>query len=340
MKAGQWDPQQMKVVINDIPIPEAGEDQFLVKIKSASLCHSDLMCLTRNEGDVLTMGHEGSGIIEKVHPSAEGKGFKVGDAIGFNYFVNVCYECDGCQVHNQFCENSAFPKCHGFHTNGFFQEFALVDYHNAVILPPELDVGRSSPLFCAGITAFNAIDSCELQPGQWIAIVGCGGLGQYAVQYAKAMGVNVIGVDISDDSLQSAKECGADHVFNSRTQADTYVAEIQKLSGKGVHAAAIFAGATAAFDGAKLLVRTNGLLMVVGIAAQLLQINAFELVMGRYRIKGDSTGVPKRMPKAVEFTAKHNIQPNVDFRKIEDLPAMVEDMKNGIARRRQVVSFD
>ncbi|KAI0097647.1 hypothetical protein GGR51DRAFT_465023 [Nemania sp. FL0031] len=340
MKAGQWDPQNKKVVINDIPIPEPDKDQFLVKIKSASLCHSDLMGLARGHGATVTMGHEGAGIIEKIHPSAEEKGFKVGDAIGFNYFIGVCYECDGCQIHNQRCENTDLPICQGFHVNGFFQEYVLVDYHNAVVLPPEIDVKRASPLFCAGITAFNCIDSCELQPGQWIAIVGCGGLGQYGVQYAKAMGCNVIGVDISDESLESAKEYGADAVFNSRTQADTYVEEIRKLSGKGVHAAAVFSGAIAAFEGAIPLLRTNGLLMIVGIAHEPLKINTLDLITGRYRIKADSTSVPQRMPKAVAFTAKHNIQPSVDFRKIEDLPAMVEDMKNGKARRRQVVTFD
>ncbi|KAI1124993.1 hypothetical protein F5Y10DRAFT_268533 [Nemania abortiva] len=340
MKAGQWDPQNKKVVINDIPIPELGKDQLLVKIKSASLCHSDLMGLARGHGATVTMGHEGAGVVEKIHPSAEEKGFKVGDAIGFNYFINVCYECDGCQIHNQRCENTDLPMCQGFHCNGFFQEYVLVDYHNAVVLPPEIDVRRASPLFCAGITAFNCIDSCELQPGQWLAVVGCGGLGQYGIQYAKAMGYNVIGVDVSDDSLQSATECGADAVFNSRTQADTYVEEIRKLSGKGVHAAAVFSGAIAAFDGAIPLLRTNGLLMVVGIAHEPLKVNTVDLITGRYRIKADSTSVPQRMPKAVAFTAKHNIQPNVDFRKIEDLPAMVEDMRNGKARRRQVVTFD
>lgn len=170
--------------------------------------------------------------------------------------------------------------------------------------------------------------------------MGCGGLGQYAVQYAKAMGFRVIGVDISDESLESATEYGADAVFNSKTRADTYVDEIRTLSGKGVHAAAVFSGANAAYDGAIPLLRTNGLLMVVGIAPEPLQINSLDIITGQYRIKADSTSVPQRMPKAVAFTAKHGIQLNVDFRTIEDLPAMVDDMRNGKARRRQVVTFD
>lgn len=150
MKAGQWDPKTQKVVINDIPVPEPGENQFLVKIHSASLCHSDLMMGMRPDYPV-TLGHEGVGHIENFHPSAEGKGFSKGDAVGFNYFIGCCFECDGCMVHNMRCEKGT-SKLQGFVVDGYFQEYAIVDYHNAVVMPKELDMARSAPLFCAGIT--------------------------------------------------------------------------------------------------------------------------------------------------------------------------------------------
>ena len=112
------------------------------------------------KGDVATcaagriLGHEGVGFIEKIHPSAEGKGFKVGDAIGFNYFLGVCFECDGCMVHNLRCERQP-SLLQGFAVDGFFQEYSVVDYHNAVHLPKELDMKRTAPLFCAGITGMS-----------------------------------------------------------------------------------------------------------------------------------------------------------------------------------------
>jgi D-arabinose 1-dehydrogenase-like Zn-dependent alcohol dehydrogenase len=99
----------------------------------------------------VTLGHEGVGYIEKIHPSAEGKGFKIGDAVGFNYFIGCCFECDGCMVHNLRCEKGT-SQLQGFVVDGFFQEYAIADYHNCVILPPYLDMKRSAPLFCAGIT--------------------------------------------------------------------------------------------------------------------------------------------------------------------------------------------
>ncbi|KAI1851738.1 hypothetical protein JX266_003200 [Neoarthrinium moseri] len=285
----------------------------------------------------VTLGHEGVGFIEKIHPSAEGKGFKVGDAVGFNYFINCCFECDGCLVHNMRCETGQ-SQLQGFAVDGFFQEYAVADYHNCVVLPKELDIKRAAPLFCAGITAFHAVDSCELQPGQWLAVLGCGGLGQYATQYAKAMGYKVVGIDINDDVLESVKALGADATFNSRTSSN-YLEEVKKATGKGAHAVAVFSAADAAYAGAPEVLRVGGLLMVIGIAGKPLQVSTFDLCTGRYRIKADSTSIPQRMPKAVEFTAKHNIQPDVEFRKLEDLPAMFEYMHHGKAKCRQVVLF-
>lgn len=173
------------MVVNDIPKPSPAPNQFLVKMQSASLCHSDLMMEMRPDYPV-TLGHEGVGHIEAIGPEAEGKGFKVGDAIGFNYFIGCCFECEGCMVHNLRCETGN-SKLQGFVVDGFFAEYAVVDWQNAVALPSSLDMSRTAPLFCAGITSFHSVDSCELKEGQWLAIIGCGGLGQYAIQYAKAV---------------------------------------------------------------------------------------------------------------------------------------------------------
>ncbi|KAF2013907.1 NAD(P)-binding protein [Aaosphaeria arxii CBS 175.79] len=286
----------------------------------------------------VTLGHEGVGYIEEIDPAAEGKGFKVGDAIGFNYFIGCCFECEGCMVHNLYCETGG-SKLQGFAVDGFFQEYAVVDWQNAVQLPESLDMSKTAPLFCAGITAFHSVDSCELKEGQWLAVIGCGGLGQYAIQYAKAMGIKTIGLDINDSQLEMAKKVGADATFNTMTNKN-YVDEVKKLTGKGCHAAAVYSAANAAYAGAPNVLRIGGLLMVIGIAPKGLDfVTTFDLTTGRYRIKADSTGIPQRMKKAVDFTGKHKIQPDVEFRKIEDLPQMVKDMEDGKADKRQVVIF-
>jgi propanol-preferring alcohol dehydrogenase len=104
------------------------------------------------EGDKpVTMGHEGAGYVEKLHPSAEGKGFKKGDAVGFLYIIGSCFECPGCLVHNLSCETGK-QLLQGFTSDGFFAEWAIVDYHNAIILPENLDPKKAAPIFCAGVT--------------------------------------------------------------------------------------------------------------------------------------------------------------------------------------------
>lgn len=140
------------MVVNEVPIPEPTENQFLVKIASASLCHSDMMAIEAPRTEPVTIGHEGVGYVtDKIHPSAVGKGFKEGDAVGFLYIVGCCFECEGCQIHNLSC-SSGKQLLQGFTTDGFFAEYAVVDYHNAVILPSTLDIKTAAPIFCAGIT--------------------------------------------------------------------------------------------------------------------------------------------------------------------------------------------
>jgi len=109
------------------------------------------MALTPHPGVPVTIGHEGAGHITALHPSAEGKGFKIGDAVGGLYILGCCFECQGCQVHNLSCETGK-QLLQGFTTDGFFAEYALVDWRNAVVLPAGLDAKKASPIFCAGVT--------------------------------------------------------------------------------------------------------------------------------------------------------------------------------------------
>lgn len=170
-------------------------------------------------------------------------------------------------------------------------------------------------------------------------MIGCGGLGQLATQYAKAMGFKVIGIDINDATLEVCKQQGADAVFNSRSNAN-YVEELKKLTNGGAHATAVFSDADAAYASAPNVLRIGGLVMAVGIPKSPYSLSILDLCLGKYRIKGESTSTPQRMHKAVEFTCKHNILPEVEFRKLEELPKMMEEMGSGKATKRMAVLFE
>jgi D-arabinose 1-dehydrogenase-like Zn-dependent alcohol dehydrogenase len=107
-----------------------------------------------NKQGPITIGHEAVGIVSKIHPSAEGKGFKLGDKIGMLGNADNCFECEGCRVHATYCVNpkNGFPKLSGIQCDGFFAEYAVIDWRNAEHVPDSLPMDKISPLFCAGIT--------------------------------------------------------------------------------------------------------------------------------------------------------------------------------------------
>jgi len=158
-------------------------------------------------------------------------------------------------------------------------------------------------------------------------------------QYAKAMGYHVVGIDINDETLANCKAQGADAVFNSMTNKN-YVAEVLKLTGGGVKAAAVYSNADAAYAGAPAIIKLNGVLMVVGLPANPLKISSFDLALGKYKVKSESTSIPQRMGKAVEFTAKHNIIPEIETRSsLDEVANMVELMHEGKSTKRMAVVF-
>jgi len=339
MRAAQWAPEYGKTVrINEVPVPDITENEILVKIASASLCHSDLMLLSGEfpgPGRPVTLGHEAVGYVEKL--GANVKNFKPGDRIGFLYIKGCCFECRGCQVHNLNCETGG-ALLQGFGTDGMFAEYAAVESRNAIILPSNLDMKTSAPIFCAGVTAYHAVDECELKPGDWFAAVGCGGLGQLAIQYAKAMGFKVIGLDINDEILKNAKAAGADHTFNTVTDKN-YIEELKAITGGGADATSVFSASHRAYDSAKQILKVMGVLMVIGLPSSDLQFNPIELMRRAYRIKSTSTGPPQQMPPAVEFTAKHNIVPKCSFYKLDQINEMIETMHGGKSVGRLTVVF-
>lgn len=155
------------------------------------------------------------------------------------------------------------------------------------------------------------------------------------------MGYKVIAIDVNDKALQGCEQQGADVTFNSKLRAKEYVNEVKTLTGAGVHAAAVFSAASAAYKSGLSVIRPSGLLMVVGIASEPLQISTFDLAIGKYRVKAESTGIPQRMKKAVDFTVQHNIIPEMEIRpSLEDLDSMITDMKAGQSSKRMGVVFE
>ncbi|KAK3631856.1 hypothetical protein LTR56_016634 [Elasticomyces elasticus] len=347
-RAAQFDPKDKSVRINEIPVPDIKPDEILVKVRAASLCHSDLMLfepneagLTLGEGGPFTMGHEACGTVIKV--GADVKGFKEGEKLGWLPIVDCCFDCEECQIHNLYCERGE-SKVQGMTVDGYFQEYCAIKWRNAVHIPEDMDLDVCAPLFCAGCTAFNAVtDTLSELPGDpsstWVAVVGCGGLGHLAIKYLKAYGYRIIGIDLSPDALAEAKSSGADHAFNPKTDSD-YIQQVREITGKGCHAAINVTNSVPAYSSTVDLLRMNGVLMVTGIPQKPLSFSAMDLSMTRIRVRGSNNGTTPRLEKCVQFSHEHNITPHVTQFKLDEFEDMLKLMESGKHKGRMGVLFD
>jgi propanol-preferring alcohol dehydrogenase len=279
------------IKIHDEPVPEPGPKEILVKVRSAGVCHSDLQVfdnpsqIPRPADWSLRPGHEAVGTAVKL--GSEVTKFKVGDHLGTLPYLGSCGDCDSCrQVCPLFCPTA---RVQGFFEDGFVAEYALFGENQALKLPDGMNPETSAPLFCAGLTAFHGVDKAGLSPGQWLAVVGVGGLGTFgtlppeqvcessllhvtecillsiAVQYALKMGFKVVALDVGQTQLQLAEKLGATAALDS--SSPDVAAKVRELTSGGVHAASCFSGSIKAYESAISVIRPAGTLVVVGVVS-------------------------------------------------------------------------
>lgn len=264
--------------IEERPIPIPAQDQILVKIQASGVCHTDLHAA---EGDwpvkpklPLVPGHEGVGFVAGV-----GKGVtrvKEGDRVGIPWLYSACGECEYCMTGwETLCAKQ--QNC-GYSIDGGYAEYVLADPRYVGKLPDHVDFVTIAPILCAGVTTYKGLKETEVRPGEWVAIVGIGGLGHVAVQYAKAMGMHVVAVDIADSKLELAKQLGADITINASVQTPSEA--LRGMIG-GVHGALVTSTATKPFRQALDMLRPKGTVSLVGLPPGDFPTPIFDVVLKR-----------------------------------------------------------
>jgi len=188
-----------------------GHGQALVKVEYCGVCHTDLHVAHGDFGQVpgRILGHEGIGIVEEVGEGV--KTLKKGDRVSIAWFFEGCGYCEYCTTGRETLCRSV--KNAGYSVDGGMSDYALVTADYAVKVPDGLNPAQASSITCAGVTTYKAIKEAKVEPGQWVAIYGAGGLGNLAIQYAKKVfNARVVAVDINQDKLDLAKESGAEVV--------------------------------------------------------------------------------------------------------------------------------
>jgi propanol-preferring alcohol dehydrogenase len=288
--------------LQEIPIPQVGESDILVRVRAAGICHSDAH-YRAGRSPVhplpMTLGHEVAGVVEQIGKQVTS--VKVGDRVCLHYNI-TCGDCYYCSTGNeQFCGKVVML---GHYTSGGYAEYIAVPARNAIALPDEIPFEQGATLMCASATAFHALRKSRLKAGETAAIIGVGGLGMSAIQLAKAFGaLDVFAVDINEDKLQLAAHYGAIPV-NAR-QGDP-VAEIRRLTGgKGVDVALELIGLPQTMRQTVRCLGVLGRAVIAGISDRPLEIDTYrELLGSEAEIIGSNDHLLQELPVLVEMARR------------------------------------
>jgi len=288
--------------LQEVPIPDIGEQDILVRVRAAGICHSDAHYRAGRSamGMIpITLGHEVAGIVERV--GAQVADIKAGDRVCLHYNIS-CGNCYCCNIgHEQFCET---VKMIGHHIDGGYAEYIAVPALNAIPLPDEIPFEQGATLMCASATAFHALSKGRVKAGETVAVFGVGGLGLSAIQLAKALGtVEVYAVDIQQDKLELASEYNAIAINASRVDA---VEEIRKLTkGHGVNVALEMIGLRKTMEQAIDSVGNLGRAVMVGLNQQPISINTYMQVLGKEaEIIGSNDHLLQELPILVDLARR------------------------------------
>ena len=296
--------------LREVPVPsDLGPQDILIKVAVASNCHTDFEVIKGHWETKLpcTGSHEGSGTI--VATGKEVSGLAVGDRVMGGMLVHPCgrcYDCTGPETNRQYCANLGGYA--GVSCDGFYAEYARVDARHTAKLPPQISLIEASPHACAGRTVWRALKVASLAPGQTVAIIGCGGgLGHLAVRIAKALGLNVIGVDNRDEAISLAQSCGTDLILDARDGPTSVVGAARAATGGfGADCTISMSFARESPALACAITKMHGTVIQVA-EPEVVEIPPDELVFRDIRIRSTLIASGDESREMLDFFATHNI---------------------------------
>ena len=324
------------LIIEETAVPTPGEGQILVKIAATGVCHTDLHAVS---GDwpvkpqpPFIPGHEGVG-----HVAAVGSGVKhvkEGDRVGVPWLYTACGHCRHCLAGwETLCEEQ---KNTGYSVNGSFAEYVIADPDYVGHLPGKVDFVEVAPVLCAGVTVYKGLKVTDTKPGDWVVISGIGGLGHMAVQYAKAMGLNVLAVDVDDSKLQLAKRLGAALAVNARTTDP--VAFVKKAI-RGARGVLVTAVSPKAFEQALNMADRGGTVALNGLPPGDFSLSIFDTVLNGITVRGSIVGTRLDLQEALDFANDGKVKATVEVAKLGNINGVFDRMRAGKIDGRIVLNM-
>ena len=325
------------LVLREWDVPTPGPGQILVKTEACGVCHTDLHAANGDWPLKPTLpfipGHEAIGLVVGV-----GSGVtivKEGDRVGVPWLYSACGHCEHClAAWETVCGEAQFG---GYTKNGGFAEYILADPDYVAHIPAGLSAQQAAPILCAGITTYKGIKETGARPGEWIAISGAGGLGHLAVQYAKAMGLQVCAVDIDDGKLAHAKRLGADLVVNAR--AGDPASAVKAGTGGGAHGVLITAPSLPAFKQGVGMARKRGTCVLVGLPPGEFPLPLFDVVANCITVRGSFVGTRQDMAECLAFAADGKVKADIELQPLSSINHVFERLAHGDVPSRVVLDF-
>ena len=325
------------LVIEERAIPDPGPRDVLVRVVASGVCHTDLHA-ARGDWPVkptlpFVPGHEAVGYVAAV--GREVTDLKEGDPVGVAWLHDACGHCEHCGTGwETLCETQHNT---GYSVDGGYADYVVAPAAYVGRLPDNPDFIALAPILCAGVTTYKGLKETEAKPGQWVVISGAGGLGHVAIQYAKAMGLHVVALDVADSRLSLARELGADLAVNA-SDADA-VQQVLRATGGGAHGILVTAPSVPAFRQAISMARRHGTVSLVGLPPGEFPTPIFEVVLKRLTIRGSIVGTRTDLAEALAFSAEGKVHTRTTVEPLEKINEVLARLQAGKVDGRVVLSL-
>jgi alcohol dehydrogenase, propanol-preferring len=313
------------------PLLDPGPNQVRIRVEACGVCHSDSATV-----DALfpiswprVPGHEVVGRIDALGSGVQG--WAVGQRVGVGFLGGFCGYCEYCRNGDLVnCRNQEYT---GIHHDGGYAEVMIAKASGLVSIPDDLSSAAAAPLLCAGVTTFSALRNAPAKAGDLVAVLGIGGLGHLAVQYARHMGFAVAAIARGTGTAELAKKLGAHHYIDSA--ATDPAAALRALGGATVILITASGGKTVAatFKG----LRPGGVSIVLGVGPEPIEVTSMDLIFATRKVEGALTGTPAVGDATLRFSALSGVSAMIETVPLDQAAAAYAKMMAGKARFRMVL---
>jgi D-arabinose 1-dehydrogenase-like Zn-dependent alcohol dehydrogenase len=313
--------------------PDPGPGQVRIRVQACGVCHSDSLTkegLWPGLQFPRVPGHEVAGVLDAVGP--EVPVFKVGQRVGLGWHGGHCNYCTPCRRGDfMLCENQPIS---GINYDGGYADYVLAPANAIALIPDDLNDADAGPLLCAGVTTFNALRNSGARTGDTVAILGIGGLGHLAIQYAAKAGYRTVAVARGQAKGPLAKQLGAHIYIDSTTQEPAK--ELQKIGGAHIILSTVTSAKALEWviDG----LAPAGKFIVVGAPDGPVVINPFPLLLGRRTVAGWPSGTGMDSEDTLNFSVLAGVKPMIETYPLEKAEEAYARMMSGHARFRAVLT--